>query len=401
MHRARPSFPADPRADERAGPGAARDRRADDRPSRAGVRTRSAHDVLAGDARVFQTAGRSSSTRLRAPARGRRRWSTRCRPATACSTFETGHFATLWRAMATQARAARSSSCRATGATASTRPRSSDAAGRRPRAIKAVLVVHNETSTGVTRRIAEIRAAIDGPATGAAAGRHDLLARLDRLPPRRVGRRRHRRRLAEGADAARRARLQRGLDEGAGRARRPRSCRAPTGTGRRCSRPTQTGLLPLHAARPTCCTGCARRWRCCARRGWRTSSPATRATPRRRARGRGLGARGAVRRSARAFALADRGGGARRRRRRRGARLILERFDMSLGRGLGKLQGRMFRIGHLGDFNDLMLAGHAVRGRDGAAARGRADRPAAGGARRAGADASWHERARRRPRPRA
>ena len=42
-------------------------------------------------------------------------------------------------------------------------------------------------------------------------------------------------------------------------------------------------------------------------------------------------------------------------------RVILERFDMSLGAGLGKLQDRVFRIGHLGDFNDLMLAGHAVR----------------------------------------
>jgi len=37
--------------------------------------------------------------------------------------------------------------------------------------------------------------------------------------------------------------------------------------------------------------------------------------------------------------------------------LILERFDMSLGSGLGKLKGRVFRIGHLGDFNELMLAG--------------------------------------------
>jgi alanine-glyoxylate transaminase/serine-glyoxylate transaminase/serine-pyruvate transaminase len=36
---------------------------------------------------------------------------------------------------------------------------------------------------------------------------------------------------------------------------------------------------------------------------------------------------------------------------------VLERFDMSLGAGLGKLKGRVFRIGHLGDFNDLMLAG--------------------------------------------
>jgi alanine-glyoxylate transaminase/serine-glyoxylate transaminase/serine-pyruvate transaminase len=36
---------------------------------------------------------------------------------------------------------------------------------------------------------------------------------------------------------------------------------------------------------------------------------------------------------------------------------VLERFDMSLGAGLGKLKGKIFRIGHLGDFNDLMLAG--------------------------------------------
>jgi alanine-glyoxylate transaminase/serine-glyoxylate transaminase/serine-pyruvate transaminase len=38
-------------------------------------------------------------------------------------------------------------------------------------------------------------------------------------------------------------------------------------------------------------------------------------------------------------------------------RVILERFDMSLGAGLGKLKDQVFRIGHLGDFNDLMLAG--------------------------------------------
>jgi len=38
-------------------------------------------------------------------------------------------------------------------------------------------------------------------------------------------------------------------------------------------------------------------------------------------------------------------------------KVILDRFDMSLGTGLGKLKGKIFRIGHLGDFNDLMLAG--------------------------------------------
>jgi alanine-glyoxylate transaminase/serine-glyoxylate transaminase/serine-pyruvate transaminase len=37
--------------------------------------------------------------------------------------------------------------------------------------------------------------------------------------------------------------------------------------------------------------------------------------------------------------------------------LILDRFDMSLGTGLGRLAGRAFRIGHLGHFNDLALMG--------------------------------------------
>jgi alanine-glyoxylate transaminase/serine-glyoxylate transaminase/serine-pyruvate transaminase len=38
-------------------------------------------------------------------------------------------------------------------------------------------------------------------------------------------------------------------------------------------------------------------------------------------------------------------------------KIVLDRFDMSLGTGLGRLKGRVFRIGHLGDLNDLMLAG--------------------------------------------
>ena len=38
-------------------------------------------------------------------------------------------------------------------------------------------------------------------------------------------------------------------------------------------------------------------------------------------------------------------------------RIVLEHFNMSLGAGLAKLAGRVFRIGHLGDFNDLTLIG--------------------------------------------
>jgi alanine-glyoxylate transaminase/serine-glyoxylate transaminase/serine-pyruvate transaminase len=37
--------------------------------------------------------------------------------------------------------------------------------------------------------------------------------------------------------------------------------------------------------------------------------------------------------------------------------IILDGFDMSLGTGLGKMRGKIFRIGHLGHFNDLMLCG--------------------------------------------
>ena len=36
-------------------------------------------------------------------------------------------------------------------------------------------------------------------------------------------------------------------------------------------------------------------------------------------------------------------------------KVIYDRFDMSFGMGLGKMKVRMFRIGHLGDCNDLML----------------------------------------------
>ena len=37
--------------------------------------------------------------------------------------------------------------------------------------------------------------------------------------------------------------------------------------------------------------------------------------------------------------------------------VILEHFNMSLGTGLGKIKGKAFRIGHLGDINELMLMG--------------------------------------------
>ena len=95
---------------------------------------------------------------------------------------ETGQFAALWQKMAqrlgleVEVDAGRLAPRR--------RPRGGRRRGSpadRAHAIKAVAVVHNETSTGVTSRVAEVRAAIDGAgAPGAVAGRHHLVAGLDR-----------------------------------------------------------------------------------------------------------------------------------------------------------------------------------------------------------------------------
>ena len=38
-------------------------------------------------------------------------------------------------------------------------------------------------------------------------------------------------------------------------------------------------------------------------------------------------------------------------------KVVLEHYNMSLGSGLGRIAGKVFRIGHLGDFNDLTLLG--------------------------------------------
>ncbi|QEK92837.1 aminotransferase class V-fold PLP-dependent enzyme [Achromobacter insolitus] len=56
-------------------------------------------------------------------------------------------------------------------------------------------------------------------------------------------------------------------------------------------------------------------------------------------------------------------------------KLVLERFDMSLGQGLGKLADRVFRIGHLGHFNDLTLCGTLAGVEMGLAAAGVPHRP--------------------------
>ena len=89
-------------------------------------------------------------------------------------------------------------------------------------------------------------------------------------------------------------------------------------------------------------------------------------------RGARLGPRGARARSARVLRLAHRGLCPPATTPTACARSILEAFDMSLGTGLGKLAGKVFRIGHLGDFNDLTLMGTLAGVEMGLGARRRA-----------------------------
>ena len=103
-------------------------------------------------------------------------------------------------------------------------------------AIKAVCVLHNETATGLPlAHRADPQGDQRRRPPRAAHGRYHLLARLDRLPPRRMGRRRHGRRRTEGADAAARHVVQRGERQGVQRARRRRSCQSRSGRGTTCS----------------------------------------------------------------------------------------------------------------------------------------------------------------------
>ena len=118
-------------------------------------------------------------------------------------------------------------------------------------------------------------------------------------------------------------------------------------------------LLSRTRPRPICCTACAKRSRCCSTEGLRTvfarHDRLAEAT-RRAVRAWGLeilcvNPSANTARSLTALIVPD-GHSADAFR-----KIVLERFNMSLGTGLGKVAGKMFRIGHLGYFNDLMLCG--------------------------------------------
>ena len=171
----------------------------------------------------------------------------------------TGWFATLWSEMATRL---------------GLKPiihRTDWRRGADPAAIEAALradTAHNDQG-GLRRAQRDLdrlrqsasrgpRARSTQPTPRAAAGRHDLLARLDRLSPRRLGRRRHRRRLAERPDAA------------AGPRFNAISAEGPRGVGNRQAAARYWDWRPMLEANatastsptprpPTCCAACRKR----------------------------------------------------------------------------------------------------------------------------------------------
>ena len=276
--------------------------------------------------------------------------------------FETGHFATLWRDMADAARPARSTSCPATGATASIRRSSKQKlADDRAGTIKAVAVVHNETSTGVdqphcrrrgarwTRR--GIRRCCSSTRSRRSASidyRHDEWGVDVTVSGSQKGLM-----LPPGP------RLQRDQREGARRVEVGAAAASLLGLGADAHATTRPASSRTRRRR-TCSTACARRCEMLMDEGLpNVFARHAAASAKRRARAvDGVGARDPLRESRRVQQRADRGRDARRPRRRRVSRRSSSSASTCRSApGLGKLKGKVFRIGHLGDFNDLMLAG--------------------------------------------
>ena len=114
--------------------------------------------------------------------------------------------------------------------------------------------------------------------SGAVHGRHHLLARLDRLPARRMGRRRLRRRRAEGPDAAARHVVQRGQRQGARGQQDLQDAEVVLRLGRDAD-DEQGRLLPLHAGDADAAGPRASASRCCTRKASTTCSPVTTGWP--------------------------------------------------------------------------------------------------------------------------
>ena len=317
-----------------------------------------ARDVIAGMKRVFQT----QEMVVIYPSSGTGAWeaalSNTLSPGDRVLMFETGHFASLWRAMAGRL-----------GLDIDFVPGDwrhgvdpaqveEKLAADRAHSIKAVCVVHNETSTGVTSRIPEIRAAIDH-------ARHPALFMVDTISSLASIDYRHDEWKVDVAVGGSQKGLM--LPPGLGfnavskkalaAAEHARLARSYW-DWRAMSEAAETGFFPYTPA-TNLLFGLRQALQMLLdeegldavfRRHARHAEATRRAVA-----GWDLGVLCADPRehsnSLTAVLVPD-GYDADRLR-----EIILDAFDMSLGTGLGRLKGKIFRIGHLGWFNDLMLCG--------------------------------------------
>ena len=152
--------------------------------------------------------------------------------------------------------------------------------------------------------------------------------------------------------------LQRGQRQGARREQVGAAAAKLLGLGRH-DRGQSAAAIFRTRRRPTCSTACARRSRCCSREGLdnvfarhQRHAEATRRAV------RAWGLEVLVPQSARVLGVAHRGDDARRvTTPTRCARRSSSASTCRSAPGSGKLAGKVFRIGHLGDFNDLTLCG--------------------------------------------
>ncbi len=313
--------------------------------------------VLAGMKRVFRTAGQV----VIYPASGTGAWEAALvntlSPGDAVLMYETGHFAALWQKMALKLGlkpeflAGDWRSGADPGAIEQRLRADTDTR------IKAVCVVHNETSTGVTSRIAEVRKAID-------AARHPALLMVDTISSLASIDYRH---DEWGVDVTV-AGSQKGLmlppglsfnaisDKALAASRAAKLPRAywnweeMIASGKSGYFPYTPATNLLYGLREALQMLEEEGLEHVFARHQRHAEATRRAV---RAWGLEVLAQNPAEYSASLTAvLLPAGHDADRAR-----RVILENFDLSLGTGLGKLAGKVFRIGHLGDFNDLALMG--------------------------------------------
>ena len=314
-------------------------------------------EVLAGCRAVFQTEGPV----IIFPGSGTGAWEAALvntlSPGDRVLMFETGHFATLWRTMAERLGLAITfvpGDWRHGVDPAEVERRLAEDAAH---TIKAVALVHNETSTGVTTRVAEVRKAID-------RARHPALFLVDTISSLASIDYRH---DAWGVDVTvggsqKGLMLPPGLGFNAVSARAlaaSRSARLPRSywDWQEMLKPNASGFFPYTPA-TNLLYGLREALRMLQEEGLpQVFARHTRLAEATRAAVRGWGlellpADPAEASDSLTAVLMPQGHDADAFR-----KVALERWDISLGAGLGKLQGRIFRIGHLGDFNDLMLMG--------------------------------------------